>query len=277
MIIKSMSRKGPSFAQLIAYIDQGATTQDPIFARNIYASDQPKWTAQQFIDNHRHLPARKNGNSLYHEIIALKPQSGLSVEQMRSILLKLAERYTSLRGPKQLTYGRVHMDTQSPHIHLMSSSNELSRRARVRHSKADYRQIQIAMERYAKTAFPTLDLPDIYDRPKAKTGPKISNAEAEMIRRTGKPSTRQEITKTLQQEVGSKPTWAKVRELANRMGWNLYQRGRAWGLIVEGRKYRLSTLGIDIKPDPRLQELQTFAHARLHQFQERGKDGGRSR
>ena len=275
MIIKSLSRKGPSFAQLISYIDQGSTDKDPIFARNIYASRQSKWTAQQFLENHSLLPARKNGNSLYHEIIALKPQPGLTKDQMRSILIKLAERYVSLRGPKQLTYGRVHTDTDNPHIHLMSSSNELFRKLRVRHSRAAYRQIQIEVERYGKAEFPELNLPDIYDRPRtqqkqqAERGLKISNAEAEMIRRTGEPSTRQKIAQILKEEVGSKTTWAKVQVLARRMGWELYQRGKSWGLIVDSRKYRLSTLGVEMEIDPRLLELQNFANARLHQFAER--------
>ena len=164
MILKSMARKGPSFGQLIGYINQGAATGDPVFARNIYASHRANWTVAQFLENHRLLPERKNGNSLYHEIIALEAQEGLSEDELRSALIKLADQYIERRAPNQLTYGRVHLDTRSPHIHLMISANELNKTQRVRLSKAEFGQIQVDMERYAKQVFPKLKLRDLYDK-----------------------------------------------------------------------------------------------------------------
>ena len=83
------------------------------------------------------------------------------------------------------------------------------------------------------------------------------------------------MAQILKENPGSKTTWDKVRDLTTRMGWKLYQRGQAWGLIVEDRKYRLKTLGIEVETDPRVLELANFAKARLRDFETRPQ-GGRS-
>ncbi len=288
MILKSMARKGPSFGQLISYINQGARANDPIVAHNIYASHAPGPTAAQFLENHRLLPRLKGGNSLYHEIIALEAQGDVGDEQLRAALVKLANRYMELRAPRQLAYGRVHLDTRSPHIHLMISANELNKNRRVRLSQAAFRQIQIDMERFAKREFPNLTLRDIYDRAdhsRVRVGQaRRTRAEGDMMRRTGQPSSRAKVAKILQENVGSKTTWTKVNNLAKRWGWHLYQRGQAFGVVVDGRKYRLKSLGVEIEHDPRVLELQNFANARLRYFEgrhhkglENGRDWGASR
>ena len=271
MIVKSMARKGPSFAQLIAYINEGAERDDPIFVRNLYASSVPEWTAGQFMENHRLLKARKGGNSLYHEVIALKAQEGLSIDQLRKALLELAERYVSLRAPRQLAWGRVHLDNRHPHIHLMISANELGMAQRVRLTKGAFGLIQTDLERYAKTHFPELKLPDLYDKEARTAQPslKITRKEGERQRRTGWPSTKTRVAETIKQELGPKATWQQVQDLARSKGWKAYQRGQTYGLIVEGRKHRLKTLGLELIPDPRIAELQNFARARLNQFEDR--------
>ena len=277
MILKSMARKGPSFGQLINYINQGASAKDPLFSRHIMGGERPNWAEAQFLENHNLLPDRKNGNSLYHEIIALEAQEDVAAEDLRAALMKLAQYYTDLRAPRQLAYGRVHLDTKSPHIHLMISANELNKDRRKRLSQAAFRQIQIDLERFAKRELPNLKLRDIYDRSdrsKVQAGrPKLTRAEGEMIRRTGELSPRAKVAQILNQNVGPKTTWAKVQELAARMGWQLYQRGQSWGLIVEGRKHRLKSLGVEIEHDPRVLELQNFAKARLRQFEGRQHRG----
>ena len=79
MIIKSMARKAPKFAQLITYVSRDAD-QSPgtMFARNLYHSGADEQVvAGQFLDNCRHLPMRKNGNALCHEVIVLEAQPSI--------------------------------------------------------------------------------------------------------------------------------------------------------------------------------------------------------
>ena len=164
MIIKSMARKAPTFAQLIAYIGRDAApAPGTTFMRNLYHSGaEERVVAGQFLDNFRHLPKRKNGNALYHEVIVLEGQPSLSKAELNRILCDLAERYCSQRAPNQLAWGRVHHDTEHPHIHLMISANEVRSPKRVRLEKATFAEIQRDLERYKQRRFPELDGRPVY-------------------------------------------------------------------------------------------------------------------
>ena len=74
MIIKSLSRKKPTFFQLYDYMLEGADDKDFIISKNLYQTNSRKEVLKQFTKNYEFLPKRKNGNSLYHEIISLPYQ-----------------------------------------------------------------------------------------------------------------------------------------------------------------------------------------------------------
>jgi len=246
MIVKSMARKGPSFRQLLTYIDQGAENGSPALVHNLYPQQTTTQLVREFVRNHRLLPKRKNGNSLYHEIIALEGQDGLTASQWQTALRRLAQHYLQLRAPRQLAYARVHLDTDHPHLHLMISANELGSSRRKRWNRHEFRQIQIELERFARESLPELTTRSLYDRP-ARSRIKISRREGERQRRAGQLSSKQQLIQQLEQALGSSPTILQLHALAQAQGWQVYQRGRYLGLIVHGRKYRLNTLGLEIK------------------------------
>lgn len=70
MIIKSMSRKEPSFAQLTAYMTDEKSDRDFDLHQHVFSRD-PEHIAHEFETNARLLAKRKNGNYLYHEILSL--------------------------------------------------------------------------------------------------------------------------------------------------------------------------------------------------------------
>ncbi len=175
MIIKSMSRKAPTFSQLIAYIGQNS---DPslgtVFARNIYADGlDAQAVAGQFLDNYRYLPERKNGNALYHEVIVLGPQAQLEKAQVEAALCDLAERYCSKRAPHQLAWGRVHHDTGYPHIHLMISANAVRSDRRVRLDRKGLAKVQQDLEAWRDEQFPELNGGVIYRKRSEKSTPTV--------------------------------------------------------------------------------------------------------
>ena len=145
MIIKSMSRKTASFAQLYDYISRKTDTIERI-CWNLGGAPPRVKVLERFYENARHLPERKNGNILYHEIVSLKRSARTSVDKQRKALLALSHEYLSRRAPQQLAFGRIHIERGHIHCHLMISSNALGQRRRVRLQKRELVEIQREME-----------------------------------------------------------------------------------------------------------------------------------
>ena len=70
MIIKVMTRKEPSFRQLIAYVTRGASDARYIHTHNLIESDAAAIVAT-FEDNARLLRAHVNGTVMFHDILRL--------------------------------------------------------------------------------------------------------------------------------------------------------------------------------------------------------------
>ena len=123
MIIKSMSRKEPSFAQLIGYIDRHEGQSRWRIRHNVFARE-PEHIRSEFEQNSDLLQRRKNGVYLYHEIISITRAEGLSSNEQKARLQKIAERYIAERCPDNLVYGNLHEDQEhSYHYHLIISAN----------------------------------------------------------------------------------------------------------------------------------------------------------
>jgi len=249
MIIKSMSRKAPTFAQLITYIGRDA---DPhigtTFARNLYHNGQDEQVvAGQFLDNYRYLPKRKNGNALYHEVIVLEPQAHLSKTEVTAALHELAEQYCEVRAPHQLAWGRVHWDTDYPHMHLMISANAVRSPLRVRLDKSGFAKVQQDLEAFKETQFPELNGGVIYRRAEANTRPRVTSKEGEMVRRTGRPSGKIAVFELLRPVFGHAANLEVLKGNLNQLGFDLYQRGKTIGVrhFQTDRRYRLRTLGLE--------------------------------
>lgn len=248
MIIKSMARKAPTFAQLIAYIGQDAEPGGgALFARNLYHSGRDETVvAHQFQENWGHLPERANGNALYHEVIVLERQDGLDRARLNAALLDIAERYCRARADCQLAWGRIHHDTDHPHIHLMISANAVRSAKRARLDKASFARIQRDVERYASKAHPDLTVTPVYDRGTAKETPKVTRGEGERGRRTGATSRKEDVYSGLSPLFETAQTRAGLKTALIKAGFHLYQRGVTFGVEdqLNGRRYRLKTLGL---------------------------------
>lgn len=246
MIVKSMARKAPTFDQLIAYIGRDADADGTVFARNLhYDGTNPSIAARCFQGNYRHLPKRKNGNALYHEVIVLEPQPNLDALHIEEALHDLAEQYCALRAPEQLAWGRVHRNTAHPHIHLMISANAAGSPYRSRLTKAQFADIQRGLEGYLREAWPELRSMPVYDKARVKEMPSITRNEGEAVRRDGQPSRKQTVAAELRGVFALAIGKADLEQRLQAAGFTLYQRGRSWGVIDrKGRRYRLQTLGL---------------------------------
>ena len=246
MIIKSTSRKTPSFSQLLNYLNKGRRENDNYsFRHNIY-SHKPYYIVKEYGENYKNLKRKTNSNALYHEIISLKYQNNLTREEQREILKDLMQQYTNLRANYNMVYGVIHEQHKQIHCHLMISSNELSNNKNKRLSKAEFEEIKTNLLNHAKTNYPKLEHtthPKRRSRAKAR---KIDN-ETQFKKRTGKKSDRELMKERLQSVFAKSKNPHEFASNLRDEKIQIYQRGKIFGFQNEitGRKYRLKTLELE--------------------------------
>jgi hypothetical protein len=244
MIVKSMSRKVPSFGQLIGYIDRDEGQEAYRIRHNVWGRDPDRIRAE-FERNGELLSKRKNGVYLYHEIISITRAKGLSPEAQKERLRDIAENYIAARCPDNLVFGGLHQDKEhSYHYHLMISANRASETGRLRLSKAQFRDVQVQLERHVLETYPELEQKVAIDK---RSDRGRGKAEAELERRTGQRPKREDVLQRVKDAFGSSEDRQSLLEALGREGLELYVRGKNLGVIdlESGKKHRLNTLDLE--------------------------------
>lgn len=278
MIVKSMSRTAPTFHQLLQYIAADGRGVGAPLLHNLRAeSNDLSAVNRAFMANAAHLPARRNGISLYHEVISLNGADAPTP----AMLYDLAQHYLEERAPNCLAFGMVHSDGDHPHIHLVISANLRGRGQKHRLSKPRFAAIKRDLERYQRERYPQLThslvfpeaaKPTVAARSssdRATALPVSSRGEQELVRRKQHGgNTAQRTKETLAEMVAShlavSTSAAELRERLNSHGAELYERrGRLCGIHFRGRKYRLRTLGLAEPALERVEQIWQTSPARL--------------
>ena len=248
MIIKSLTRKQPSFSQLIEYMDK--ETEIEGFTYNCWNDGlDPEVVEQEFLENYQHLPKRKNGNALYHEIIALPRNSDIPRDQRRAILRDLVDQYVQQRAVNQMVYGQIHTDTDYLHCHLMISANSIGSAKRERLTKKRFSEIKKELERYKLEKYGEY-FPEQVFNPKSPNRSQESHREYELKHRTGKPSQKEQIKAIAEKLIAGSSNESKFSKALEGHNLKFYRRGKNLtpGIVdlSSGKRYRLKTLGLDI-------------------------------
>jgi MobA/VirD2-like, nuclease domain len=245
MIIKSMSRKVPSFGQLLGYIDRDEDGQGYTLRHNLMGRDPDRIRAE-FEANGELLQKRKNGVYLYHEIISITRAQELSPEDQKARLYEIAQTYVDARCPDNMVYGGLHQDKEhSYHMHLMISANRAGETKRLRLTKAQFREVQVNLERHVLEHYPELEqkvaIEKQSDRGRGKE-------EAELERRTGKRPKREEVLARVMAAFEQSDDKMTLLDALGRENLELYVRGKNLGVIdhESGKKHRLKTLDLDM-------------------------------
>lgn len=225
MIIKSLSRQNKSFDALYKYLTRD---KDSILKGfNLYSNPYSKnEVIQEFLENANSLKKSRGKNYYYHEIISLA-QNNLSKKEQEKILSDLVGKYISLRAENHLTFTALHTDKEHTHIHLMISANEYMGTKRVRLSKKDFSTIQKELEQYTNTIYPELGQIKHYNKDFSKFKSK-----------------KEELVKTLEDLFKKSISKDLFEKNCKALDLEFYTRGKTKGVIFEGKKYRLKTLGI---------------------------------
>ena len=193
------------------------------------------------MENSSNLKNIKNWNYLYHEIISLEPNSLNSKEQIE-ILTDIGEKYLQMRAKNNLSYGKIHLEKQNPHLHLCISSNEIYSNKRLRLSKAKFKQIQQDIETYKNEKYPHLKR-EIYNK-NSKSNIKLTQKKQELIKRTHKPSEKELFRTKLENILDSVINYKNLLEELKNANIDIIKR---WNTITakdltNNKKYRLKTL-----------------------------------
>ncbi len=258
MLVRSMSRKEASFAQLIAYVSREVSDGDFAIHHNVLARIQSD-LVDEFNDNAKLLRKRKNGTVMFHEIVSIKRPKGLSDSAQKMALRDIAEHYIAARAPHNLVYGGLHDDHKGHlHYHLVISSNPLGIARRHWLTKKKFRAIAIGLEQRVLKTYPELEQTVAINKTAAI---KISSKEQAVKVRTRKASNNELLANDLSKVFQQSKSLKDLRTALKERQFNLYQRGKAIGVIKTdtGRKHRLTTLGIMNDYEAMKQRLQVLA------------------
>ena len=283
-----MSRKQPSFGQLISYFNKEHYRTDVRYTRNLYAGDHnTNGVIEEMEENATFLPKRANGNYLYHEVISLEPGLDVSQAKQARILHDLVDQYIKRRAPNQMVYGKLHWETDHLHFHLAISANEARGNRRIWMSKASLGRIQRDVERYKIEHYPELGREKYYDQTERRrdqrtiervSGVEITNREYELKRRTGEQTRKEQDRAVLHVIFATALSEQELNRQLHGAGFNLYRRGTTEGVISRetGRKYRLKTLGLSNDMQQARNRMKVYAERQSQLREARGEPKDRT-
>lgn len=274
MIIKSMSRKEASFGQLMDYIDRDGGGEPYRIRYNLLSRDRERVRAE-FEHNADLMRERKNGVFMYHEIISITRAKGIDLAVQKERLHQIAQEYVAARAPRSLCYGGLHDDKDhSLHYHLMMSANRLGEEKRHRLSKAQFRNIQVSLERHVLETYPELEQRVAINK---ASEARVTRKEAELKRRTGSAPERDTVKarafEALQSSTDHRGLWLALQ----RYELELYVRGSTIGFIDRqtGKRHRAKTLDDSLPAllEARLQKESERVEAREAPAGEKENEG----
>ncbi len=247
-----MSRKEPSFGQLVAYMQDidKSDTQYNIY-QNIYGKKLEDINTE-FQENARLIHKRKNGVYLYHEILSISKNQQLDDKLQKQILRDIAYEYAQRRAPHNLIFATLHDDHEHHlHYHFCISANALGERKKTRLTKVQFDQFKKSMEMRAIEKYPELEQKIVINKSLADNtfmadDEKLSNKGAEIKRRTGKTPQRDKVKQKLTEIFANTGNKQSFFEAMSEAGFEIYIRGKTIGILdtAHNRKHRLKTLGV---------------------------------
>lgn len=256
-MLKSMSRKEPSFGQLAAYMSDDKSDRTFDLHHNLFSRD-PADIAEEFDANAQHLGKRQGGNLLYHEILSIDTRACGQSRDVREKLRLLALEFIQKRCPRNIVYGALHRDhAEHLHYHLMISANERGERKRLRLAKSEFDQAKREIELSARTNYPELQQTEVIaasPKEKQERRQKRESRKAQKMQKRGARLTRTEaLAQELREILAYAASQAELERMLKEKGFTFYERGKHCGVRpipkegkAKARKaYRFATLGID--------------------------------
>lgn len=248
MIIKSLSRKAPSYRQLINYVLHENDKPAPdglerfIYTKHLNGHTVDEWVKNFETQESYRLYQRSNQNYLYHVVISfhVEDRSNITTAMLKDIAREFAKR----RGIS-LYIAVPHYHQNTVHLHIVHSGLEYRTGRSLRISKGDFAQIKRDLEAIQLERYPELTH-SIVDHDK-NNKVRVHDNEYHLKARTG--TTDKEIlTHAIEQALSISASTDELKQLLLEQGITVYERGgRLQGVLAPktNRKVRFSRLGFD--------------------------------
>ena len=243
MIVKLHRWKKPDFNKLISYIDKDkGRSKDNTHAifHNISETTVPG-AIRDFQENDCYRKKRKNGVSVYHEIISFHENDSSKITP--EILEDIARKYIQIRGESALCFAKPHLHDKHLHIHFAFSGTECFSSKTLRLNNKDFRRVKMQIEAYQLKKYPELTHSIVYHKSKRKKKNR-SDREYQLKKRTDRETDKEIIQKLFEKAFRKSNSFEIFLETLTKRGIEIYKyRERINGIIYNDRKYKFSSLG----------------------------------
>jgi hypothetical protein len=244
MFVKILSRKNPSYRQLVEYIlkDRKPTkTAKDILKHNIKGTSIES-IVKEFEKNETYRTfTRKDQIALYHEIISLSSNEEHYIPD--EVMIDLCHKYLDLRGAKGMYLAALHRDTEHCHAHIMTSALEYATGKAHRISRSALQDIKILLQDYHLQKYPLEITESFCDHSKGRTYAK--NKEYHRRHKEERTKLKESVQQQVQDLFKQSKKFDEFLASLRVNGLHHYERnGIATGLTIGETKIRFSRLGI---------------------------------
>ena len=245
MIIKSGTRKTPTFSQLIDYMNKEEVDKRYRVLNNLYG-EKGDYIKDEFLKNSKFVKVRKNGNYLYHEVLSISKTDALTNEEHKDKLKQICGEYIERRAKNNLAYAVLHEGKNNDwHYHVMFSANEKDSNSKTRLSTPEFDRLKKKFNEYVLEKYPELNQVDVIS--KKNNGEKISQKAYEVKKRAGKLSQTDRIKASLRKVFETSSSGDDFFRKLEKENLKLNPRSKktiSFTDIETKRNFRVSTLGL---------------------------------
>ncbi len=268
MIVKSLRHKDPRFGYVVEYLYEGMPTNPDLrwaLYHNLSRGIDTKSIIQEFEENAEYLKQRssliRSKVFKYHEVMGFSVESTpfLTPEKLK----KLALEYIKLRDPEDASIALCvpHIEKgKHVHLHLLFSSNHVgsNKSSDLRMDSAMYKRIRREIEFKMLRLFPELHHSIVYldEKEILKLIPKEYQLQRNPVKSVkkkdfGKQSKKKQVAETIQILLDKSTSISTLIDRINSTeGFSTYSRNNIiTGVVVDSKKYRFSTLDIQLLPE----------------------------
>ena len=288
MIVKSLRHSNFKFNIIVQYIFDGMDKKKRenrwVLLHNLQYGSTPTEISQEFEENAKFLRNKQTSRKKtfkYHEILSFSKESSehLSNEKLQEI----ARDYLNIRDPEHSSkaFCTVHYEKDHVHLHFIISANHIaSDRSDMHMDNKRYFGLRREIERTTLCKFPELVHSTVYLEPEEikRIVPEQYHHQIRSKTKSkkdfGKQNKKQKIADTVSKIMEASTSLDDfIKKLAQSPSMQpYYRKEKLNGVIVDNKKYRLKTLGIELMPE-RLQVLSRLDELeKLQRDKERGNE-----
>jgi hypothetical protein len=260
MIIKSMSRKSNA-AQLIKYASRYVLKENDkhnkqesaiVLVRHNLRSKSVQGYISEFKDNESYrVYKRKDSVVLFHTVLSFSPNDQNYINNTK--LKDMAKKFVDLRSPNCLNLAVAHLEREHKHVHVITSGIQVNGKS-ARVSKQEFAHILSELENYQQEKYP-----DLIHSKNSHTKTKIVD-KVQLINQLQKTRETKKSSLLVNLENAYKLAQSQeefIKSITENKHEPYYRNGKLQGVLVEGKKFRLSSLGFDKKKLEELKERET--------------------